>query len=127
MDALEFIVSALSTKPNFPGSMTGTIGGGGTPGGDWYFISSRLATSFLFCSIAEAMSSTTPAFTGATPNLLWFLFVRAFLKTLLFLLSVKKLFFAVIFFIFFAEEEEEEKEEEEEVDKDDNARAAGER
>ena len=69
------------------------------------------------------MSSTTPAFTGATPNLLWFLFVRAFLKTLLFLLSVKKLFFAVIFFIFFAEEEEEEKEEEEEVDKDDNARA----
>jgi hypothetical protein len=93
--------------------MTGTIGGGGTPGGDWYFISSRLATSFLFCSIAEAMSSTTPAFTGATtPNLCWFLFLMS-----LFLLWVKKLFLVALV------AEEEEKEEEEEVDEDDNARA----
>ena len=59
MDALEFHRSAFSTNPIFPGSSTGTTGGGGTPGGD--------ATSFAFAafswysSMERLMSSTMPA------------------------------------------------------------------
>ena len=61
------MISAFSTNPNFPGSMTGTTGGLGTPGGDWYFISSLRWISFLFSSILRLISSTISLATSPAP------------------------------------------------------------
>ena len=47
--------------------MTGTTGGLGTPGGDWYFISSLRWISFLFSSILRLISSTISLATSPAP------------------------------------------------------------
>ena len=57
MLAREFILSAFSTKPNLPGSSTGTLVGGGTPGGDATILA---RSSFsLFSAIARLKSAMT--------------------------------------------------------------------
>lgn len=63
MLAREFIRSALSTKPNVAGVISGTIGGGGTPGGDARFALSRSASTALLSAIAFWMPSNGPACT----------------------------------------------------------------
>ena len=53
--------SAFSTNPNMGGRATGTIGGGGTPGGDARALAALAACARVFSAMASPMASSGPA------------------------------------------------------------------